>query len=109
MNESNCPCGARMIWAKTINGKDQPLDAEPSPQGNILLDDSEPPVARVLRAEQLEAIRTAYAAGEVGAPKLYTPHHGTCPKAAEFRKHNTSSATAAKVFGEVPKEAQEMK
>lgn len=31
------PCGARILFARTVNGKDMPLDLEPSEDGNCIL------------------------------------------------------------------------
>jgi len=104
MNTSICPCGAKILWAVTVNGKAQPLDAETSEKGNIGIDESQnPPVARVIPKAQLEDLRLEF--GE--NLRLYVAHHATCPKAAEFRKtpqgRAGGSTTDAGVFGDVPR------
>jgi len=104
VNTSTCPCGAKMVWALSINGRPQPLDAEPSEKGNIFLDEeTEPPVARVLPKDVLEAWKREAERKKIPL-RLYTAHHGTCPRAAEFRMRGKGSMTGAGVFGEVPKE-----
>jgi hypothetical protein len=92
-----------MLWCVSINGRPQPIDKTPGPSGNIYLDEStEPPVARVLPKDVLEAWKKA--AEEKKTPlRLYTSHHGTCPRAADFRKKSAGSATGAGVFGDIPK------
>lgn len=73
MSTTTCKsCGAEIIWAKTRMGKVMPLDAKPSPNGNM-----------------------AYAAGETHAyteadAKLhrdrYTSHFATCPDHQQWRQ-----------------------
>jgi hypothetical protein len=67
-------CGAKIIWAVTVNDKRMPVDAEPNEKGNIELIDrgfiaaivhSQPPLA---------------------AETLYTSHFVTCPNAEKHRK-----------------------
>lgn len=63
-------CGAPIIWAHTPNGKSMPLDAEPDPTGNIVLDDG---TARVEPNQTLTGTR-------------HTSHFATCPHAETWRK-----------------------
>lgn len=70
-------CGALIIWAVTANGKDQPVDAEASSDGNIALDERGPdrrPLARVLSV-----------VARFGRRDLRKPHHATCPQGAAWR------------------------
>lgn len=74
-------CGAAILWARTKNGKAMPLDAEPTPEGNV-----------VLTGEVVPSARGAVPICEVlagpdlfGAP-LRMPHHATCPQADKWRR-----------------------
>lgn len=55
-------CGAPVIWVRTINGKAQPLDAEP--QKRVIINDD----------------------GIGLVVDTYMPHHATCPYADRHRK-----------------------
>lgn len=105
MTAAICPCGAAIVWARSVNGKPQPLDAKPDPKGNIVLDlDTEPPTARVVSKSVLETYRREAAAKGIEL-ELYTAHHGTCPRADEFRKRGENkgkSVTGSGVFGPIP-------
>lgn len=70
-------CGASIIWAKGANGKANPLDAEPSPKGNIRLTDD-----GMLTYLTNEAAALARAKGD----ELRLSHFATCPNAATHRK-----------------------
>lgn len=70
-------CGAAIIWAVTRNEKSIPLDAEPSPEGNVVLDD----------------LRNATVLGPLDlllhdrdAQPLYMPHHASCPDGEEWKR-----------------------
>ena len=66
MPVSTCrSCGAAIVWAKTTTGKSMPLDAEPVPDGNIVLHEG-----------------VAYVTG-TGDRKS---HFATCPNAARHRR-----------------------
>jgi hypothetical protein len=70
-------CGAAITWAKTIKGRPIPLDARPSPRGNVII--SEEGVALVYRDSS--AIAPRYA----DEPR-YLSHFATCPNADTHRK-----------------------
>jgi len=80
---SHCrSCGAPVRWARTLNDKAMPLDAEPSPAGNITLketDDPRAPLARVLAGDDLFAARSAGAT-------FYLSHYATCPDGEKWRR-----------------------
>jgi len=64
-------CNAPILWAVTEKGKRMPLDAEPTPGGNLIVVDG---IARVPRIDD-----------EV--PFLqYLSHFTTCPQASQHRK-----------------------
>jgi hypothetical protein len=70
-------CGAAIIWEpSTASGKLMPLDAEPHPDGNIVLI---PAGAMVLSKE------TAETGKRIGS-RRYRSHFATCPDAAQHRK-----------------------
>lgn len=70
-------CGSEIFWAKTIKGASIPIDAKPSPRGNIIL--SENGTALVYRDPS--AIAPRYA----NEPR-YLSHFATCPNADTHRK-----------------------
>lgn len=77
MQTSRCrSCGAAIIWAKTPAGKTMPIDAEPTPYGNIAL---VPAGAIVLTKDLADQGR------RIGS-KLYRSHFVSCPHAAKHRK-----------------------
>lgn len=72
-----CGCGAAIFWAQTEAGRSMPVDAEPTPDGNVVLYDRGGSVcARVLKK------------GEEPGPleKRRRPHWMTCPNAAQHRR-----------------------
>ena len=60
-------CGARIFWARTVNGNKIPIDAEPAKRVVLTTDHG----ADIVGAEVVDT---------------FTPHHATCPNAAEHRK-----------------------
>lgn len=78
-------CQAPLLFATTARGKSMPLDAQPAPNGNVVLrpDDDGVMVAHVLGAAGVVA---AIEKGE----KLYTSHFVGCPAASTFRKGRAS-------------------
>lgn len=69
-------CKARIFFAKTANGSQTPLDFEPNPAGNIVID--EEGIARVIpKADLFNQQETR---------QIYMPHFATCSAAALYRK-----------------------
>ncbi len=65
-------CGAPIIWAKhEKSGKPNPIDADPCPDGNVLL-----------RGDFYMLVPKAE---RVDWPKLHKSHFSTCPEAQRFR------------------------
>lgn len=67
-------CNANIFWGRTRNDKSIPIDAEPTPDGNLTLE--EKPYVRVHgnpAAIPAETIR-------------YTSHFVTCPNRATWRR-----------------------
>jgi hypothetical protein len=76
-------CRAEIWWAETLAGKRIPVDAEPAPDGNVVLlregHGEAPPVVRVTSQAQADTLIP-----DVGT--RYVSHYATCPQAAEWRK-----------------------
>lgn len=70
-------CGAAIIFGRTNAGKAIPLDAEPSTDGNVILDSDG--MAFILG-------RDAATAEHAKGTELRVAHFVTCPDAARFRK-----------------------
>jgi hypothetical protein len=71
-------CGAPILWAITSTGKRMPVDAEPSPVGNVLLivrSGEEPRAEVVPRGTKSNLLRVS--------------HFATCPNSAKHRKPRT--------------------
>jgi hypothetical protein len=72
-------CDAPIIWAITTAGKFMPVDAEPTPDGNVELSAEWPalghPSALVHAQPPLDPDAV-----------LRLPHHATCPDAAEWKR-----------------------
>jgi len=70
-------CGAEMVWARTARGKKMPLDAEPSRDGNFVLE-GDPIDPETRRLPNDEAAR--YTGDK------HTAHWGTCPNYTDFKR-----------------------
>lgn len=64
-------CPARIRWARTTNGNPIPLDADPTDDGNVVLDETG------LEAGVLGPLDAELARQE--GIDLFMPHHATCP------------------------------
>lgn len=79
-------CKAPMLWVTLPSGKRNPLDAEPSPDGNILLLELQDRGGRPWRlATVVQNDDLLAEARELGVP-LYRSHFATCPDAEEHRR-----------------------
>lgn len=80
-------CGASIWWALSFTtGRRMPVDAEPSPDGNVLLAESKPdgtPVVRVVGKTPPGEGPDLF--GAVPGPR-YTSHFATCPHANQHRR-----------------------
>jgi hypothetical protein len=65
-------CGAPIEWRRTVNGKAMPIDAVPTPSGNLVIDGHK--------------VRAATEDEKVVPHLLYTSHFATCPDARQHRK-----------------------
>lgn len=70
-------CGAPIIWAKTLGGLNMPLDAEPNPDGNVVLAHG----LAIVREKPSFEVR-----GEREGETRHTSHFATCPFAAQHRR-----------------------
>lgn len=73
-------CGKAVYWCKTNTGKIMPVDAEPSEDGNIILERNA--LGQVANVLNLADLATARAQGK----RLHKSHFVTCPNAANHRK-----------------------
>jgi hypothetical protein len=74
-------CGAEIWWAYTAQGRRVPLDADPTPSGNLyVVDVPDTPVE-----DPFVAVVTKYRQPPAGAP-LYQSHFASCPQAAQHRR-----------------------
>lgn len=81
MSECKARCGTELIWRKhQKTGKSMPIEAEPHPKGNLILNGD----GKTFRL----AGGNEYVANYISdaAPKLYISHFARCPKADNFRK-----------------------
>ena len=66
-----------MIFVPTTHGKQIPLDAEPNPDGNVMVADG---VAYVIVSPAYRDMLR-----KLPGRTFYMPHHATCPQASEWR------------------------
>lgn len=72
-------CGAPIVWVVVRpGGRRMPVDAEPGPDGTVVID-SDGTMARVLSGAALVGAR-------VDGTPLYLSHFATCPQAGEWRR-----------------------
>jgi hypothetical protein len=77
-------CGASIFWVATAAGKLMPVEAQPSPDGNVLVDDLGGGLvwrATVLGPGELELVKLA----EPDRPR-YLSHFATCAHAELHRR-----------------------
>lgn len=71
-------CHARIFWAVTMAGKTMPVDADPPPEGNVVIeawdDDTRAPIVRA-RDLMFDGHKTRYRS-----------HSATCPDSDQHRK-----------------------
>ena len=76
---SNCnSCGAPIRWAETTNGRRMPVNAEPDPDGNVVLLYPSPGAALAMIVDPGQTTLD-------DAPR-YLSHFATCPNADQHRK-----------------------
>lgn len=66
-------CGAQIIWARTERGKAMPVDAQSTPDGNLVL--TEEPTGELIARVDARPMR-----------QRYTSHFQTCPNADSHRR-----------------------
>lgn len=72
-------CGAAVTWCVTEAGKSMPVDAAPTPGGNLVIRRSGPALVAVVVSPLLES-------NEERAEPHYTSHFATCPNADAHRR-----------------------
>ena len=79
-------CGAPIVWAESERGRMMPIDAEPSPRGNLI---------KIGVAERVDPLRRRYstvpivgvvAADDPSPAERYLSHFASCPHADQLRK-----------------------
>jgi len=75
---------ARLVWAKTANGTPILVNADPTTDGNIRLQDTgrPEPYATTLNTHQRATVQWG---------TLHLPHFATCPDAPRYRKKAKTS------------------
>jgi hypothetical protein len=90
MSDTCKSCGAPIIWACTCKGKAMPVDAEPNPEGNVML-------TRRIGMEPLATVKGKGKAADLcarlggGIASVHTSHFATCPNAAAHRRQPWAS------------------
>lgn len=83
MKTTQCKsCDATIFWARTRNGRNLPVDAEPVADGNLRVTFGKygPPTAAIVDARQVDA-------RQIGLfDKRYVSHFATCPNADQHRR-----------------------
>jgi hypothetical protein len=86
---SNCrSCGARILWARTENGKAIPLDAQPREDGTFFALDQGAADKNLLALHVSSPKPAAIEAQRMGLSKRVS-HFATCPSAQHHRKAHT--------------------
>jgi hypothetical protein len=75
-------CRAPIIWAITQAGKRMPVDAEPSDDGNVLL---QPPLNDAARSPRATVVNPASPPLDGWDGTLHHSHFTTCPAAERWR------------------------
>lgn len=75
-------CGAPIIWAITVNGKRMPVDAEPAPDGTILI---QAPLNDTARSPRATVVDPATPPLDGWDGELHHSHFETCPASDQFR------------------------
>lgn len=70
-------CGRPVLWAKTVKGKMQPVDAAPDPKGNVEV--------TMLGSEYVARAVIDPAAYKGNPQNLHMSHFATCPFADRHR------------------------
>jgi hypothetical protein len=78
-------CSARIVWADTASGARMPVDAEPVPDGNLVLTYPTPGRALALIVDPAQTT--------IDDPPRYVSHFATCPNADQHRTTRGTSST----------------
>lgn len=82
MSDTCRSCRAPIRWAVTTAGRRMPLDLEPVPDGNVVIEGEKDgvPVVRVLHRDEQPALF------EADQPERFTSHFASCPDADRHRR-----------------------
>lgn len=72
-------CDASIVWADTSSGSRMPVDAEPVPDGNLVLTYPSPGRALALVVDPAQLL--------LDDPPRYRSHFATCPNADQHRRN----------------------
>lgn len=77
-------CGAQIFWAISVNGSRMPIDADPTPEGNVIVMQSRS------NPENKKCVVLSRDAERPKDRRLFTSHFSTCPNAKQHRKARKS-------------------
>lgn len=75
-------CHQPITWTVTLQGNLMPVDATPTPDGNVTLTGRQVPTQRGYAPECSVGTASLFDDGT----DRYMPHHATCPQADEWRR-----------------------
>jgi hypothetical protein len=78
-------CKARIVWALTATGRAMPVDAEPHPEGLLVLELGDTIRVRAANAEERTVVMPIFKSLRPEV-KLFRSHFATCPNATEHRR-----------------------
>jgi hypothetical protein len=74
-------CGAEIIWARTLSGRQMPVDAEPQPGGTVALENRQGFTRAVVYTDAM----SVKLLGPEARQRLRNSHFATCPHADQWR------------------------
>lgn len=86
MTPNRCEsCQASIVWARTQRGERMPVDADPSPAGNVV-------VTGEGRERRAGVLTKGQAAGARAAgQELFLSHFASCPMASDHRRRQRAA------------------
>jgi len=79
-------CKAPIFWATSVNGASMPIDAEPVPDGNVLVSRSR------AHPDRKKCVVLAHAAEKPKNRRLFVSHFATCPAMLKRRQEQRRGA-----------------
>lgn len=84
MSDKCASCNAPIFWAVSVNDNRMPIDAEPSPDGNVLVS-----VSRS-NPDNKKCVVLKRDGEKPKDRRLFTSHFSTCPNAKRHRRKKAS-------------------